>query len=459
MTTISVNGSKKTWQSLFSAEESHWQDLRRMGGLIVPAVLLIFLAVMAAVLYVGLHSPAWAENATTAFRRYWWAVRLAVTVLSPLVFGSLALVLLYRGTIGFMKVFYPTAAATPLLPLIQRRLLGVPPLPFPLGNLWKYPFVTIKEPNDLPGDHWVRWLGGPATLVIYDGTALYLMRGNRFSRVVGPGKPPLPFLDRYETVAAVVDLRPQVKTGVITPWTKDGVQVEIEIRAECQVNAGSEARQASRNLVYPFDPVAVKQAVEYTAVKYDPARKELFESEWLDGVWGQLTGYLARHISKHSIDEIALADEIEEADRGHLHTFRLAQKYVDEINADLSQRKCGAHVLNIQFMMKFPEEVNQQRMAYWESERQRLASIRDSKAEADRIRVREEARARAQRDVLNAITERLKRVGPENLTEPLLLSLTGILDNSLDDPLVRPLIANNSLSLLERLRQLLKDRF
>jgi hypothetical protein len=459
MASIPANGSKRTWQSLFSADESHWQDLRRMGDVVIPAALLIFLTVMAAVAYAGLHGPDWAARAASAWGRFWWTVRLGMTVLAPLAFTGAALILFFRGTFGFMKAFYPSAGTTRLLRLLQLRLLGVPPLPFPLGNLWKYPFVTIREPGDLSEDHWVRWLGGPATLVIYDGTALYLVRGSRFSRVVGPGKPPMPFLDRYETVAAVVDLRPQIKTGTISRWTKDGIEVQIEIRMECQIGASSEARQASRNLVYPFDPVAVKQAVEYTAVKYDAARKELYESDWLDGVWGQVTGYLGRHISRHSVDEIALADDIEEADRGHLHTFRLAQRYIDEINADLAGRKCGAQVLNIQFMMKFPDEVNEQRMAYWESERKKMASIRDSKAEADRIRVREEARARAQRDVLGAITDRLKRVGPENLTEPLLLSLTGILDNSLDDPLVRPLIANSSLSLLEKLRKILKDRF
>jgi hypothetical protein len=61
--------------------------------------------------------------------------------------------------------------------------------------------------------------------------------------------------------------------------------------------------------------------------------------------------------------------------------------------------------------------------------------------------------------MLNAIIERLKRVDPKNLTEPLLLSLIQILDNNMDDPLVRPLIAKQSLDLLEQLRKALSDRF
>jgi hypothetical protein len=130
---------------------------------------------------------------------------------------------------------------------------------------------------------------------------------------------------------------------------------------------------------------------------------------------------------------------------------------LDEINADLGRRNCGASLLGLQVTIKFPTEVEQQRIAFWESQRGKLAAIRDSKAEGDRIRVREEARARVEREMLNTITERLKSVAPENLADPLLLSLTGILDNSLDDPLVRPMIAKESLDLLTKLRQILKD--
>jgi hypothetical protein len=82
-----------------------------------------------------------------------------------------------------------------------------------------------------------------------------------------------------------------------------------------------------------------------------------------------------------------------------------------------------------------------------------------SKAEGDRIRLIEDARAHAERDMLDAITEQLKNIDPANLTEPILMSLTGILDNSLDDPLIRPIIAKNSLNLLVQLRKILKEKF
>jgi hypothetical protein len=445
------------WRDLHSAEAEHWNDLERIGRVLIPILLLLFVATMVAVSYAFLHAFDWTENIDTRLEAYWFTFRLAITYLSPLLVAIAGIVLLYRAVIEYVKVFYQQPEQKSIFSLIQSRLLGKPPLPPPLNVAARYPFVVIEKPQDLKDDHWARWLGGPATLVIYDGIALYLENGGHFKRVVGPGTPPMPFLDRNETVKAIVDLRPQVKTGMMHPWTKDGIQVDMEIRMECQINASEKALAESQNLVYPFDPIAVKEAVEYTSVKRDPKTSLLFESDWLDGIWGQVTGYLARHISCHSVDEIALA-KIKDVDvgDGNLQTFKLARDHLDKINHDLADRKCGAHVTNIHIMLKFPKEVEDQRIAYWKSERDRLIIIRESKAEANSIRIREQSRARGERDELDAITERLKRVKPDNLTEPLLLSLTGILDNSLDDPLVRPLIAKASLGLLEKLREALK---
>jgi hypothetical protein len=453
------------WRNLHSAEAEHWNDLRRMGAVLVPIALLLFLGTMATVGYALLRAYDWTVNVNTTFDYYWFQFRLAITYLSPLLVAIAGMVLLYRAVIEYAKAFYGQPEQKNMFSLIQRRLVGKPPLPPPLNVLARYPCVVIKEPQDLKDDHWVRWLGGPATLVIYDGIAFYLERGGRFARVVGPGSPPMPFLEQHETVKAVVDLRPQVMTSskerLLRPWTKDGIQLdEMEIRMECQINASEKALAESQNLVYPFDPIAVKEAVEYTAVKRNPTTGQLYESDWLDGIWGQVTGYLLRHISCHSVDEIALA-ELKDIgpSEGNLQTFQLASDHLDKINHDLAARKCGAHVTNIHILLKFPKDVEDKRITYWKSERKKLTIIRESKAQADGIRVQQEARANAERDVLNAITERLKRVGPENYTEPLLLSLTGILDNSLDDPLVRPLIAKQSLDLLERLRKALTDRF
>jgi hypothetical protein len=478
----------KSWQNMYTTEKAHWQDLVRIVFILAPIAILIAIAITTGIVYDRWHGSGLLEPTHSLFQAAWFINRLPSFYLLPAVLLIIVIIWIYLKTIQLMKEFYKPSESTRLFRRLQQRLFGVPPLPFLINIFWKYSSIVIKEPNDLSQYYWAHWLGGPAPLVIYDGNALYLERGNRFSRVVGPGSPPPPFLDRYETVKAVVDLRPQFKTGTIHPWTKDGIQLDLTITMEAQINSSPEALLASRNLVYPFDPIAVKQAVEFTAVKFRPdekneesknepaipkslqnsnppsniqRKKELVESDWLDGLWMQTTGYINRHISDHSIDEIALSERLTEVgpSEGNLYTFTLAQEHIDNINMILRNRSSGAHVSNIQITMLFPKEVREHRIKYWESVRQSHSSIRKSKAEGERIRLVEEARARAERDMLDSITEQLKNIDKDNLTEPILMSLTGILDSSLDDPLIRPIIAKNSLNLLDQLRRNLKTKF
>ncbi len=474
------------WQTQYTAEEAHWDDLRRMGVVLVPLLLLIFIMLMAGVVFSTIHGSSWSENANSTSDAVFLIFRMAVSAILPLLLLVFAIIFLYKATIHFLRELYLPPEDFPLLKRIQQRLLGVPPLPKLVKMFWKYPFITIKEPGDLDAHHWVRWLGGPATLVVYDGNALYLERGNQFSRIVGPGSPPMPFLMREETVKAVVDLRPQVLTQIVKPWTKDGIQLKLNITIECQISASEQAIRASRNLVYPFDPLAVKQAVEYTAVKsqfagrqvpdtdahltdiYEPPEPTsniqgslvLVESDWLDGVWGKASGYINRHISCYSIDEIALSElsEIGET-TGNLYNYKFAPEHIKNINDQLAIASCGAKVTTIQMTMTIPDAVRDYRIKYWESEWQKRASIRQSKSEGARIRLVEEAHARANKGMLEAITGQLKDIDPDNLAEPILMSLAGIMENSLDDPVVRPIIAKNSLDLLDHLRDILKGGY
>jgi hypothetical protein len=386
---------------------------------------------------------------------FWFIIYILLVSLAPIIVTIIGLLLLFRENVTFIQKFYQAFEQIKLGKLVLRRLLGIPPLPPPLNELSKYPFITLTEPN-LAEDHWIRWFGGPAILVIYDGIALYLERGNRFSRVVGPGSPPMPFLERYETVKEVVDLRPQVKTKSIKGWTKDGIQVGMEVRMECQIDASSKAKKKSAKLVYPFDPLAVKLAVEHKSVKYASGDRSLHESDWLDGMWDQVSGFLSHYVIRHSLDELFL----DESGKEQIFAPRVSQEGINQLNHDIAALKLGAHILNLQITkVTLPESVVSQRLDYWESERAKLALIRQGKAEAERIRIRERANADVVRDMLDTLTDHLKPFGKDNLTEPVLLSLTNILDQNLDDPIVRPLITREALSMLEKVRQRLKDGF
>jgi SPFH domain/Band 7 family protein len=451
-----------------SSSEGRWQDLKRMNRFLLPIIGLIFLATIYTIIYVSINLESWASQGSARFLFWLYILRIIVVISSPLIAVLIGLLFIFRQSNLFIRSFYQPKEDEKLGPLIQRKLLGVPPLPPPLHSIFKYPFIVIRKPQ-LDDTHWARWFGGPATLVIHEGNAVYLERGNAFSRVVGPGLP-MAFLDRYERIKEVVDLRSQTKIGEIMPWTKDGIRIKLTIRTECQINASPEALvQSSKKFRFPFDPLAVKTAVEHMSVRINP-KGELYAASWLEGAWGTITGSINAYVAGHSLDELFIAPQANgnmnsEPSENHfpndiaqILSHKIIEEALEKIKSGLAQN--GVRVLSIQITkVEMPKEVLELRAKYWESIKKRIEAQRNSRAEANRIRIREQAHAEAQRTMLNAITQKLERVDPDNLTEPLILSLSGLIDQGLEDPLVRPLIAKETIAVLNRVRKMLAEGF
>ena len=144
----------------------------------------------------------------------------------------------FRFALDFMTDFYHPPENINLNKLIDNRLNGVTMLPFPLNLFFRFQYVMARDGDLIKSNEWPAWmarhLGGPLLLIVFDGCALYLERGNRFSRVVGPGDKP-PFLEWYETIKYVVDLRPKMRTDKFSVWTKDGIRIEITAQIECRI--------------------------------------------------------------------------------------------------------------------------------------------------------------------------------------------------------------------------------
>ena len=116
----------------------------------------------------------------------------------------------------------------------------------------------------------------------------------------------------------------------------------------------------------------------------------------------------------------------------------------------------GIRLLELQITeIKTPEEVDKQRLQNWEALRQSRATVRDGESKAYQLRNIEAARAIAQRDLILAIAEGLDKMDQDHLNETLLLSLSAMLDQSLNDSHTRSLIASDALETLENLKKLL----
>ena len=343
--------------------------------------------------------------------------------------------LLSRVTGQFFQRFYNPPEGTDSKDLILARLSGY-------GSR-----IPIHSDHLELSQSWLKWLGGPAGLIINDGFAVYLEKGNCFSRILGPGKP---HLELGETVKAIIDLRPIIREGAVNAWTKDGIQIELKVRLETQIGHEAYRSNGSENLVYPFDPEDIQKAVEKTFVRVDPASKSFAESNWVDGVWSKVKGFLSTYISSHTVDELFLA----EWGTSQMLSQSASRKVFQELNQNLIEY--GARISNLQITsFNIPEEVNRQRIQTWEAERQSVETVTIGQTKAYEIREREKARAEAEQEIIANIAREMERIDFDRLQETILLSLSGILDQSLSDPFTRTLVTNETLDTLEKLKKLL----
>jgi len=336
--------------------------------------------------------------------------------------------------------------------LIKYRLNGKIKLPPPFNMLSQFKYIMAKEGEIAKSDQWPAWmartLGGPLLLIVFDGCSVYLERGNRFSRVVGPGDKV--FLEWFETIKYVVDLRPKVHDGSFDVWTKDGIKIEIKARIECRIG-DPKKKDPDGVLVYPYDPEAVKKAIERYALRWpncpegDPS-----EFTWIDAAWGQVTGIVPSYIGSRMLDDLFIAKR----NSGQILSPNAIQEIFEKLNG--ATNTFGVYITDFQILeTKLPEVVEKRQREFWQAEKQSATTIIDGQSRAFRIRAREKARADAQYDIIIAIAEGLKKNKDGEFTEPVLLSLSGVLDVSLREPLTRAYLAKETLDTLEQLQNIL----
>lgn len=438
----------EAWQTAYTRDDA-FNDSAKYSGY---SSLALVLGTLILAVYIGIR--VFPKIKFEVLPLHIWAVVIILFIVLVFILVSAAqLGAKYFAKRFFLEFYRPPDSVVPST-LIEYRLRGKTKLPPPLSLLSKFKFIIIKDGKiDRPED-WITWsaqhLGGPFSLIVFDGCALYLERGNRFSRVVGPGNK-IPFLEWYETIKYVVDLRPQVKTGSFDVWTKDGIKIRLTARITCRIGDPSKKDPASE-LVYPFDPVSVKKAVERYALRWPNPQEEPSEFTWIDAAWGQVTGIVPGYIGSRMLDDLLIA----ERQSGQILSPDAIGELVESLNK--ATNVFGVYMLDFQIQnIEVPAKVIEVQEEYWKAERQGMATIADGKAKAFNIRSREKARADAQRDLILAIADGLDKNSSGNYAEPLLLSLSGVLDESLQDPYIRATIAGETLDTLEKLRKLLDN--
>ena len=153
---------------------------------------------------------------------------IVVLFISSLIYAALSANTLVK------KIYLPSEEEYTLNLIKNKLLMPRASSPGFLNSLTNFPYLIIQSVEGVGKNHWAYWFGGPVLLIIYDGFAVYVERGNQFSRVLGAGLPP-PVLERYERIRTVVDLRPIEKERNIEAWTKAGIIVKATVKIKVQI--------------------------------------------------------------------------------------------------------------------------------------------------------------------------------------------------------------------------------
>lgn len=448
----------RNWQTAYTREDAYRESERRGERVSMIVMLPLILVFSYFTLYV---IRSFFHNNITSGGWWWVGIRLGLILLGILFFSTVAQKWADWCSRDFFTKFYRPPENIDVRRIINERLYGKVLLPGPLGMLSQFRYILVKDGEIVKKDdtdkkkgEWPSWMaryvGGPILLIVFDGNALYLERGNQFSRVVGPG-PISPFLEWFETIKYVVDLRPKIKTGTFDVWTKDGIKIRLTARVESRI--GDPAKHdPSGGLVYPYDPLAVKKAVERYALRWTDPTQEPSEFTWVDAVWGQVTGILPSYIGSRYLDDLLLAEK----ESGQILSAATLKEVFDKLNQ--ATQVFGVFVTDFQIVkVDIPEEIRKLQEEFWKTERESIIKLAEGRAKALQIRSQEQVRAEAQRDLILAIADGLERKEDRQFLEPVLLSLSSILDESLNDPLLRAYLARETLETLEKL-QLLLDK-
>lgn len=378
----------------------------------------------------------------------------------------------------------PLVAALVAIPLLSARLLfrlyGLESIKkahdflnrlrfSPLGS---GPSLLAKEGRLAYGEDTVAGqAGGPATLIVYNDTAVVTEQGGRVKRVLGPGVHRLgPFEKSWETV----DLRPQRRVCQVDGLTKEGIPVSCELDicfriADSAATArGIRRSQSNRGgIAYAYAEDAVLRAAtsRWICAPEDQTRSLNWDRRVVLTAEATLRDILATYrldwlIRAPQPDQLHPRDEI----RRWLKS-ELEDRIVD-IGAQLKEIELGQIQVGIparenaptaQVSERLVEIVSQQWIEAWNADWSARALASRAEGEAELLRI-DAARIQAQAEMVIALTEALQPMltSPE-ASEPYVLALRVVeaLRWMSYDPGTREFMPPEAIRTLQRLQALL----
>ncbi len=294
----------------------------------------------------------------------------------------------------------------------------------------------------VPGYPWSRF--GAGVIRVGVAQAALLETSTQFSRVIGPG---VTFIDRLECVKSVVDLHNQFRSARVKALTKDGVPLQVPVSCLFRV-ASSGTSEATRD-DFPFP----RQALGRVIYRQDGVDIDDAGYSWADYAIQLTESRFQEILARFRLDQL-----FSPRDPDHIPRLVLESLLHTAVRNDLSKREI--ELLSVSFgTFEFPEVVQKQRIATWQTEWiTRIDNVRTT-AEADARLSIQSAHTSGQWELVQGMINGLAAAQDLTGIEPADLitwQLLNAMESMSADPVLQSLISEETINALPSIRSWLE---
>ncbi len=248
-------------------------------------------------------------------------------------------------------------------------------------------------------------------------------KGSQFVRSAGPG---FVRLYRKEYPDQLLDLRPQLRSQVVKATSHDGISLETSVFVTFRIRQET-GHNPLDPLVHPFDPSAIFHVNGYTSKDKDGVPRI-----WTQQLLPLAASELSNQLSTAQVDELNTLATRNDINRRITRTVgRMAELH-------------GLELIGVGIgPILVPKRIIDQRIKTWQASWQRKIDITHAHGDAAVTRRMKQARARAQIEIIEKITEgidAMQQYGDIDLTEIITLRMIEALEEASSSLSVQPLI-------------------
>ena len=274
--------------------------------------------------------------------------------------------------------------------------------------------------------------------------ALVITKGGGFARAAGPG---FVTLFKKEGTRQIIDVRKHSRSTKVAANTRDGIPVEFFTFVDFRVWQSDEAITAG-NVIYHYDPEAIFQ-VSYTDNTTDTDKLR----RWSDIVVPLAVNAFVTEIGRYTLEQFY---EIDSNGQGPMNEIKQRVRR----SLERSDRLEGVEILGVGAgNLILPDSMREQQIKRWQAQWQREIMLKKAKGDAEANLRLKHARARAQIDLIENITQNIasaQRSSNISLTEIVALRMIETMEDAVSDISLQALVPQPVLnSMVESSRQMI----